>query len=74
MEEQHDLILDKMMKLEADGVVFMDFDDYFLSGEYEKCKEIVSYTKSEWSKKNKIYPKAPYVFYKNINGKKVYCE
>lgn len=69
-----DPILDEMMELKADGVDFVDLDEHFLSGEYEQCKIIRSYTKAEWYDRHDNLLKTPYIFYKTVQGKKVYCK
>lgn len=69
-------ILDEMMKMYADGVDFMESDEYFQSEKYEKCKIIHSYTKEEWYSYSRWGDshEEPYVFYKVVDGKKVYCK
>lgn len=69
-----DPVLDGMIELQADGVDFVDLDEHFLSGEYEQCKIIRSYTKAEWYDRHDNLLKTPYIFYKTVQGKKVYCK
>lgn len=60
-------------KFNADGVDFIPFCDGLLNGQLWRCKVVMSYTKDEL-KGNVAIPKTPYVFWKIVDGKKVYCD
>lgn len=62
---------EKMLECGADGIDFISFDTTFLSGDYFNCKVICSYTKEQFETVNCI-PKTPYLFWKMVDGKKVY--
>lgn len=68
-----DPVLDGMIELQADGVDFVKDDEHFQNGEYEKCKVVDSYEKVEWIDNYDRFPKPPYIYYKIVDGKKVYC-
>jgi len=65
--------LDKLNELGADGIDFIPLTEAFMKREYIRCEVISSYTKEEF-KHVKHIPKTPYLFWKMIDGKKVYCE
>lgn len=69
-----DPVLDGMIELQADGIDFVEPDEHFRNGEYEKCKVVDSYEKAEWIDNHERFPKPPYIYYKIIDGKKVYCK
>lgn len=68
-----DPVLDGMIELQADGVDFVEDDEHFQKGEYGKCKVVDSYEKVEWIDNYDRFPKPPYIYYKIVDGKKVYC-
>lgn len=63
---------EKMREYGADGIDFIPFDTEFLSGDCYNGKVIYSYTKEQFESVNYI-PKTPYLFWKMVDGKKVYC-
>lgn len=69
-----DYILDKMNELNADGIDFVPISVALLRHDYCLCEVIESYTKEEWVKGDRSYPKTAYLFWKMIDGKKEYCE
>lgn len=68
-----DFYMDKMIELDADGIDFIPFDEAFMKRDYLRCNIICSYSKLDWEKVNKSIPKTPYLFWKIIDGVKVYC-
>ncbi len=67
-------ILDKINELGADGVDFIPLTLSFMEGDYLRCKIIRSYKKAEFESDDIAIPKTPYLFWKNIDGEKVYCK
>lgn len=78
-----DYILEEINKAGADGVDVVPISERIVEGKYD-FKIIDSYTKEEWIKevgsylnpKCKIhsYPKCNLLYWKMIDGKKVYCK
>lgn len=68
-----DFYYDKLIELNADGVDFVPFCEAFLTGDYKRCEIVESFTKDEL-KHSKAIPKTPYLFWKYVDGNKVYCK
>lgn len=63
----------KLNELDADGIDFIPISDILSKKDYLEINIISSYTKEEL--KNIVYiPKTAYLFWKIVDGKKVYCE
>jgi hypothetical protein len=68
-----DHILENMNYINADGVDFIPLCDALAKKQCQYYNVIASYTKEQWtSSSNHVYPKTPYVFWKIVNGSKVY--
>lgn len=68
-----DYYLNKMEELNADGIDFTPISEAFATKKYHFCEIIASYTKEEWiTGKAKSIPRTPYLFWRLVNGKKVY--
>jgi hypothetical protein len=72
----NDYILEEINKAGADGVDFVDMTDAFFRREYHLCKVICSYTKKEWINctGHRCMPKSPRLYWKMIDGNKVYTD
>lgn len=65
--------IEKLNEFGADGIDFTPISGALADKDYLRCKIIASYTKEEFEHV-KYIPKTPYLFWKIVNGKKVYCE
>lgn len=61
----------KAEELGADGIDFVPISIALLEQDYAHCQIIESYTKEELQKVNSV-PKTPYLFWKYVNGNKIY--
>lgn len=65
--------IDKLNEIGADGIDFMPISEALSKRDYLRVNVILSYTKEEFENV-KYIPKTAYLFWKMIDGKKVYCE
>jgi len=68
-----DYILDEMNELGADGVDFVPISEQLAQSNFTFCMPIESYNKEEWIKGVGAYPKSGRLYWKMVDGKKVYC-
>lgn len=61
----------KAKELSADGIDFVSLSVAFLEQDYAHLNIVESYTKEELQNV-KVVPKTPYLFWKSVNGNKIY--
>lgn len=68
-----DYLLEAAQKCEADGIDFIPISEALFQRDYMRMEVCASYTMEEF-KTAKCFPKTPYLFWKMIDGRKVYIE
>ena len=63
-----------MIELDADGMDFVPLSEGFMKRDYLRIHVIRSDTRADLESGRSYFPKTPYLFWKIIDGVKVYCD